>query len=102
MCALMGSAKTLDQRDGTGSCGGFGKTGFAGQMRGNGSGSDDAQHLAHDVQVGFGKQKAQRERYSESPTDAWADEEGSHPPAGRRCPPFGVHRNCNKNRASYN
>jgi len=32
-----GTAKTLDQRDGTGSCGGFGKTGFAGQMRGNGS-----------------------------------------------------------------
>ena len=50
---------------GTGSCGDFGKTGFAGQMRGNGS-VDDTQYFTHDGRLA-GKQKAQRERHSEDP-----------------------------------
>ena len=44
---------------------GFSVTGFAGQMCGN-SAVDDAQHLAHDGRLA-GKQKAQRERYTEYP-----------------------------------
>jgi len=60
-----GTPKTLDKRDCARPCRGFGVTGFAGQVRGNGV-VDDAQHLTHDGRLA-GKQKAQWKRYSEHP-----------------------------------
>jgi len=56
------TAKALDQGHCASLCGGFGKTGFVDQMRGNGA-VDDAQYLAHNGGLP-GKQKAQRERYA--------------------------------------
>jgi len=62
---IKGAPKTLDLHDCASLCGGFGKTGFVDQMRGNGA-VDDAQYLAHNGGLP-GKQKAQRERYAEHP-----------------------------------
>ena len=53
---IQGTAKTLDQRDCASPCRGFGVTGFAGQMCGNGA-IDDTEYATHDGRLS-GKQKA--------------------------------------------